>query len=519
MNNMKRLYLLLLFIAFLLSAHAQSTKINFSLTIEDISTKRQLGNATAFVFSKKNADIDSLMVIKIMKAVPEYTYYGELIRKAALHDTLYVCTQCDNYEDEITPFIINKIDKSNTTYFEQTIKLRRSPKKLNEAVVTTSKIMIVNKGDTIVYNADYFQLAEGSMLDELIKRLPGVKLESGGRITINGHFVSSLLINGKDFFKGDATIALENLPAYMVNKVKAYQKAPNNAYITRDSLKAESTDPWVIDVNLKRQYSQGWLANAEAGYGTHNRYLGRLFGLRFTTNSHLSIYGNFNNLNNNSRPGKEGDWQSFEPIIGQSDMKEAGLSYGIESLNKKVSFTSNLIVTHNNDKVRTETSSETFLTSTNSFVRSRQQETNKQQLVNFTQALSYKAQRAFYSWENYLFYSKSNTHANLYNLELATQPTESYRGALIDSLFVRKNYDKANDLTHYFQNVSQQNTTKWMYRSALSADIRLSRSHYLSLQANGYYSHTSDDLFSQYVLFTPQATSNETFQNKYQTTP
>lgn len=139
---------------------------------------------------------------------------------------------------------------------EGTVRLRRAPKTLKEVTVIASKIMMVNKEDTIVYNADYFQLAEGSMLDALISQLPGVKLEKGGRITINGNFVSSLLINGKDFFKGDPTVALENLPAYMVNKVKAYQKAPDNAYITRDSLKANASDPWVIDGNLAIRYRQ-----------------------------------------------------------------------------------------------------------------------------------------------------------------------------------------------------------------------------------------------------------------------
>ena len=170
-----------------------------------------------------------------------------------------------------------------------------------------------------------------TMLDALISQLPGVKLEKGGRITINGNFVSSLLINGKDFFKGDPTVALENLPAYMVNKVKAYQKAPDNAYIIRDSLKANASDPWVIDVNLKRDYAQGWIANAESGYGTGNRYLARLFGLRFTDYSRLSLFTNFNNTNDNGRPGREGSWSSIEPVFGRSVSKTGGLSYGTES--------------------------------------------------------------------------------------------------------------------------------------------------------------------------------------------
>lgn len=143
--------------------------------------------------------------------------------------------------------------------------LKRAPRTLREATVTATKVMMVMKGDTIVYNADAFELAEGSMLDQLISRLPGVKLNAGGVITVNGNRVSNLLIDGKDFFNGDANVALENLPAYMVKNVKSYQKAPDNAYLTRKDNKPHADDPWVIDVTLKKEYHQGWIANAEAG--------------------------------------------------------------------------------------------------------------------------------------------------------------------------------------------------------------------------------------------------------------
>lgn len=106
------------------------------------------------------------------------------------------------------------------------IKMRKQPKErvLGEAVVKATKIKMVMKGDTIVYNADAFQLSEGSMLDALIEQLPGVELKDNGQITVNGRLVSSLLVNGKDFFRGDPKIALENLPSYMVDKVKVYEE-------------------------------------------------------------------------------------------------------------------------------------------------------------------------------------------------------------------------------------------------------------------------------------------------------
>ena len=113
------------------------------------------------------------------------------------------------------------------------VKLRKRPKQdtagyemegtLGEVVVTASKIKMVMRGDTVVYNADAFELANGSMLDALVRQLPGVELK-GGRIYVNGEFVDNLLVNGRNFFRGNPKIALDNLPAYMVDKVNVYRR-------------------------------------------------------------------------------------------------------------------------------------------------------------------------------------------------------------------------------------------------------------------------------------------------------
>ena len=95
---------------------------------------------------------------------------------------------------------------------------------LNEVTVTSTKIKMVMRGDTIVYNANAFNLAEGSMLDALVARLPGAKLTKDGKIYVNGKYVENLLVNGHDFFSGSPKVALENLPAYSVSKIKVFDK-------------------------------------------------------------------------------------------------------------------------------------------------------------------------------------------------------------------------------------------------------------------------------------------------------
>lgn len=86
------------------------------------------------------------------------------------------------------------------------IRMVKAVKELPELLVKATKIKMIYSGDTIVYIADAFKMADGSMLDELIRRLPGATLSADGRIYVNGHYVENLLVNGKDFFGGNAQV-------------------------------------------------------------------------------------------------------------------------------------------------------------------------------------------------------------------------------------------------------------------------------------------------------------------------
>lgn len=150
---------------------------------------------------------------------------------------------------------------------------------LKQVEVRATKIKFVYKNDTLIYNADAFNLPNGSMLDELVRQMPGVKLTDQGEIYMNGKKVDNLLLQGENFFKSDKSIALKNLPAYVVKNVSFYDRTTDkSSYLGFNADKPE----FVMDVRLKKEYAQGYIANAEIGGGTHERYSGRLFGLRYT---------------------------------------------------------------------------------------------------------------------------------------------------------------------------------------------------------------------------------------------
>ena len=156
------------------------------------------------------------------------------------------------------------------------------------------------------------------MLDAIIRQLPGVEMREGGEIYVNGRYVEQLLLNGKDFFDKDRQLMLDNLPSYMVKNVKVYEKESDLNKFT--GLKVDEKK-LVMDVNLKKEYNIGFVLNAEAGYGTENRYLARLFAMRFTPLSRLTIVGNINNVNDSRRPGQNTSWTPNKMPIGTSITK------------------------------------------------------------------------------------------------------------------------------------------------------------------------------------------------------
>ena len=229
---------------------------------------------------------------------------------------------------------------------------------LQEVVVTASKVKFYYRGDTLIYNADAFILAEGSMLDALIGQLPGVELKRDGRIYHNGKFVDDLLLNGKQFFSRDRKLMLENLPAYTVKDIAIYNKQTDeNEWL---GIKDERSQRYVIDVRLKKEYMIGWIANAEAGAGTDNRYLARLFAMRHTDFSQLGISANANNLDDDSRPGDNDNWQrSASNNLRRTE--RADIYFNVSDRNKRWEFRVDAAVNHQHTEGETRTVRQNYL--------------------------------------------------------------------------------------------------------------------------------------------------------------
>ena len=262
------------------------------------------------------------------------------------------------YEPTYFPLSLKNLHKREYSRELPPLYMKRQRNTLQEVQVTASKVMFYYRGDTLVYNADAFQLAEGSMLDALIKQMPGVELKKNGQIYHNGKFVKSLLLNGKEFFRGDNTVMLDNLPAYTVKEVKVYDKLSEQAEWLGSN--EENDKYYVMDVQLKKEYSIGWLGNVEAGGGSDERFLARLFAMRFSDHSRIGMYANANNLNDNGTPGES---SSFNPHAGngRQTQRKAGLDYNIDDRDKRWKVSGNAQAEHTDNSLLTTTDRQNFL--------------------------------------------------------------------------------------------------------------------------------------------------------------
>lgn len=244
---------------------------------------------------------------------------------------------------------------------------------LKEVTVVASKVKMVMKGDTIVYNANAFNLAEGNMLDALIARLPGAKLEKDGRIYVNGRFIQTLLVNGQEFFAGNPKLALENLPAYTVNKIKVYNKAGTKSRLMQRNM---GDNTYVMDVRLKREYATGYMGDLEAGGGTQKRYKLRGFGMKFSDKERMGAFFNINNLNDNQRAELTGEWEPQDVGNGLLTVKNAGVSY-VRFLNNERSWVSTgntwQHISTDNESI---THTQTYLPEGNSFLHNHSKQLN-----------------------------------------------------------------------------------------------------------------------------------------------
>ena len=230
---------------------------------------------------------------------------------------------------------------------------------LEEAKITANAMKMVIKGDTTEFNADAYRTPEGSVVEELVKRLPGAQVSEDGKVTINGKSVSKIKVNGKEFMLNDTETAMKNLPTAVVEKVKAYEEKSDLARVTGID---DGNEEMVLDFGLRRGMNQGIFANANGGIGTHGRYTGRGMGAFMQDNVRLMLFANGNNVGDRGFGAGRGGGNGLQ----QSKMLGTNINYETT----KLKFNANVRWNHRNTDVNTQSSVENFVSTVGAFSNS-----------------------------------------------------------------------------------------------------------------------------------------------------
>jgi len=380
----KRLAALFLLMAASTAAVLAQGKFTINGRVVDALMRNELPGSTVELLSAK----DSSVIKSVVADVPSYNDARGSFQSSIfsfdvprVKGASYIIRA--SYLGFKTECVNVNLDNMSRREFERTlpdITLHRESKVLDEVNVVATKVKFYYKGDTVVYNADAFVLSEGSMLDGLVRQLPGVEIRDDGNIYHNGKLVENLLLNGKEFFNNNSQIMLDMLPAFTVKNIKMYDKYGHTSELLGQQRQDDKL--YVMDVVLKREYNIGWMGNAEGGGGTSGRYLGQLFAMRHTDHSRITLYGSANNLNDKRKPGQDTNWSPDKLTPGRSKEIQGGIDYYIGDREGKYILNGNVQVAHSDLDLVENTDKVNFLPTNDTYEYIRSQSRNKSFNVN-----------------------------------------------------------------------------------------------------------------------------------------
>ena len=204
------------------------------------------------------------------------------------------------------------------------VSLEENVEELQGASITEMGDLVTMKGDTLIYNATSFRTAENANLGDLLKKMPGIKVDNG-RVTVNGEPVTRITVEGRTFFFDDQSKALENMPAIIVRQIRVIDKENEGRFGLTGKRKE-------MDVRLKDEYKEAWFGRASAeggasvrekssdmfGDGTQGLYNAKVYAQFYGDEDSFTLLGGGNNVNVNKLSGTSS---------GLSDIASAGVNY------------------------------------------------------------------------------------------------------------------------------------------------------------------------------------------------
>ena len=402
-----------------------------------------------------------------------------------------------------------------------TLTIAPDTKMLKEVEVVKNVAKVYSKEDTLIYNATAYKTPEGSVVEELVKKLPGAEVGDDGSIKINGKTVQKILVDGKEFMTGDTKTAIKNLPTSIVDRIKTYDEKSDLSRVTGID---DGNDQTVLDFGLKRGMNRGMFANIDAGIGTNERYSSRAMAAMMKDNWRVMGFASANNVNDMGFGGGGGGGRfGGGGRNGLQASKMGALNFNYEEKNK-LKWDGSVRWNHGDGDAWSRRSTENFVSRTGSFSESVNQ--------NYSRSNSWNAQMRI-EWMPDTLWNISFRPSWSFNTNDGTSSSAS--GTFSDDPY---NYVSSTDNIAYMAsqllgidsalvvNQRQNGSLSYSDSKRLGGTLQLNRKlggggRNITLQMGGNYNEGASESFSRSLVDLYQlATGDSTYQrNRYNVTP
>lgn len=262
-----------LLIAFIfLSSLAFSQKMTISGNVQDTTLKIPMKNVVAMAVRIK----DSVLVAHTRTNEKGFFTLGNLTI-----DTVQVIVSDSKFSEQ-SYYVFGSA--ANYEFDFGKIVLPPKSQQLGEVIIYAYKDPVYYKGDTLIYTADSFKVKPNATVEDLLRKLPGIKVDAQGKITSQGKDISQVLVDGDEFFGSDPTVATKNLAAQGVESVQVYEKKNENAGDGDE----ETTQ--VMNLKLKEDAKKGYFGKVSGASDFQNFYEGELLANKFKKSLKVSVF-------------------------------------------------------------------------------------------------------------------------------------------------------------------------------------------------------------------------------------
>lgn len=356
--------ILVVFFLFIITTNVFSQLMNIAGNVQDTVAKMPLQNAVAMAIRIKDSTLVSFTRTDAK---------GFFALKNLAIDTLQVIVSHAKFGEQ-SFYIFGS--SANYAFDFGRIVLPQKSQQLQEVIIYAFKDPIYYKGDTLIYTTDSFKVKQNATVEDLLKKLPGIKVDAQGKITSQGKAVDQVLVDGDEFFGADPTVATKNLAAKSVESVQVYEKKNEDA-----SEGAEETVN-VMNLKLKEDAKKGYFGKLSVAGDFQKFYEGELLANNFKNKQKISVFALGSNTPRSSfgwgdtyKYGldNESGWQYNEEEdsyysnndenIGIPQTLKSGFYY-TDKISAKTKFNCNYTYNNKQLKAKSQTSSQYFLTDT-----------------------------------------------------------------------------------------------------------------------------------------------------------